>query len=261
MDKNGVCGKSEGILRPLICPAGDRCRGVPDYWSAFGELGSAVKSELASGWRANRYSRGNILFYQGNEPLGLFFLCEGRVKLVRSEDGGRNHIFRIINAPDLLGDRSLIARKSYAATAEVMEEARICFVDSARFLKLWDRHPEVPRFLARRLAVKLGEAEDLATDIALRTVRERVAKLIAIRAESAVPSASFRLDLSRQEIAELIGASPEVVSRTLAVLAARKLISFEGRRVRILDSARLRAAARISAQPHDAYQAKDYPKS
>lgn len=232
------------------------CISSLERWGAQHGMSPATSAEFASGWRSNAYSRGNILFYQGNEPFGLFFICSGRVKLVRAERDGRRQIVRIVYGPDFVGERALIARQPYAATAEVMTEARIGMIDSARFFKLWLERPELPRALARHLASHLGTADGLAADMALHTIRERLAKVIAHEAESAArPGEAILLTESRQELAELLGTSPEVVSRTLKEMRGRRLIALEGSRVRVLDAGRLRAAAGLPARPLDFYPA------
>ncbi len=220
-----------------------------DAWCVDHGMPAPIASSFATGWRPNRYSRGNVLFYQGNEPFALFFICSGRVKLVRAEDGGRHQIVRIIRAPNFLGERSLVAGEPYAATAEVMDDARICVIDSARFFRAWADRPELARMIARQLAAKLGEAEAHATDLSMRTIRERLAKHFCEESGAAAKNGLFELSETRQEIAELLGTSPEVISRTIAELEDKKLVEVDGRRVRLLDAQRLRRVARLPARP------------
>jgi|GEM_PF-6023100 len=221
-----------------------------ERWCASSGMSASQSAGFSGGWRSNRYERGNVLFYQGNEPFALFFLCSGRVKIVRADREGRRQIVRVISEPDFVGERSLIARQPYQATAEVMDDSDVCVIDSARFFRFWGERPEFARVLAQRLAINLGNVQDLASDLALHTIRERLTKFIALQAEtSPKPGAPLQLVESRQEIAELLGTSPEVVSRTLRELADHKIIAIEGRRVRVLDGQRLRSAARLPAKP------------
>lgn len=229
---------------------------VLESWCASRGMSAPVAASFAAGWRENRYARGNILFYQGNEPFALFFLCQGRVKLVRAEDGGRHQITRIVRAPDFLGERSLVAGEPYGATAEVMDDARVCVIDSARFFRAWADRPELSRLIARQLAAKLGDAEAHAVDLSMRTMRERLAKHLCEQADASGKGGGvFELAETRQEIAELLGTSPEVVSRTIAELEGRRLVDVDGRRVKVLDGKRLRAVARLPAKEADRYQA------
>jgi hypothetical protein len=119
------------------------------------------------------------------------------------------------------------------------------------------------RVLARQLAAKLGEAEGHVADLALRTIRERLAKHLALAARAGKgDGVTFELCESRQELAEMLGTSPEVVSRTLAELSGRKLIEIDGRRIRVLDEGRLRSVARLPSRELDIYQAQaSHPSS
>lgn len=251
----GPSGVSSVLRACKRAGCGARC--ALEIWCASRGLPPSLAQSFSSAWRSNTYSRGNDLFYQGNEPYALFFLCSGRVKLVRAEGGGRHKIVRLVRAPDFLGERSLIAGEPYAATAEVMEEANVCLIDAARFKTLWVERPELARVLARQLAAKLGEAEGHVADLALRTIRERLAKHLALQARAGSgDGAAFELRESRQELAEMLGTSPEVVSRTLAELSDRKLIAIDGRKINVLDEGRLRGAARLPSRELDAYQAQ-----
>jgi CRP-like cAMP-binding protein len=240
---------SESSCRPAGRPcavAAKRGGCSIERWCAARGMSASQSSGFAAGWRQNRYGRGNVLFYQGNEPFALFFLCTGRVKIVRADRDGRRQIVRIVRAPDFIGERSLIARHPYHATAEIMADADVCVIDSARFFKFWGERPEFARVFAQRLAINLGDVQDLASDLALHTIRERLTKFIAGELESAPkPGAALLLNESRQELAEILGTSPEVVSRTLRELVDSKIIALEGRRVRVLDGQRLRLAARL----------------
>lgn len=195
------------------------------------------------------YSRGNILFYEGNQPLGMYFLCRGRVKIVKSDFGQRSHISRVVEAPDLLGDRSFIAGQPYVGTGEVMEESRVCFLGASHFDRLFLGEPGVRLDLARRFARELGQAEEKARDLALKTIRARLAKLLLERlaAQTASKGHAVALSLkeSRLELAEIIGTSPEAVCRSLAEFRSKGLIAAQGRSVRILDERRLRQVAEL----------------
>lgn len=195
------------------------------------------------------YSRGNILFYEGNSPFGMYFLCRGRVKIVKSDLRHRSHIARVVEAPDLIGDRAFIAGQPYVGTGEVMEDSRVCFLRAQDFDKLFLDEPGVWRALARRFARELGQAEDKARDLALKSIRARLAKDLLERLAAQTPAkraaAAVILKESRQELAEILGTTPEAVCRSLAEFRGKGLIAVSGRSVRILNEERLRQVAEI----------------
>ncbi len=231
---------------PSKCPRG--CARDFKHWAFSLGLSAASFERLAAEWQNDVYAPGDSLFRQGDRPSCIYFVHTGRVKLVRSESTDRRRIVRLISGPSILGELALIAGQPYASTGKVLEEASICRIEAARFQELWGSDPELPRFFARLLAKRLGESDEAGSDLALRSIRERVAKLILCCEEaSGAPGAPVSLGLSRQDLAQVLGTGPEVVSRTIASLAANRLISVDGRMVLVLERVRLRQAAGITS--------------
>lgn len=210
----------------------------------------------ATGWKtflaartARFYRRNNVLFYEGNRPLGVFFLCAGRIKLVCGDCGRRQQIVRIMRAPDVVGLRSLIADEPYAATGVVMEDSRICQVEARRFLDFLRGSPDGALALARRFARDLGDAEALAAELSMHTVRERLAKFLLetwLHSRDGGRADRVLLNECRSEMAEILGTSLEAVCRGLAEFRAKGWIELDGQRLRVLEESRLRAAMRDS---------------
>lgn len=203
---------------------------------------------LASRTR-HAYRRDNILFYDQNRPLGVFFLCSGRVKILRSDCGRRQQIVRMIEGPGFVGLRGLAANDVYKGTAMVMEPSVLCMAGAEHFWRLVRDSPKALLALARRLANELGEAEDLAEDLALRSIRERLAGYLLRRWARRPAKPAPRLVLlpeSRVEIAERLGTTPEAVCRGLAEFRKRRWIELADKRLTVLDEARLAAVSRFS---------------
>lgn len=198
------------------------------------------------------YRPGNVLFYQGNPPLGLHFIDSGRIKLVKEDRAGRCQIVRIVQGPDLLGDRAFFAERPYMCTGVVMEESSISFLQPRHFWDIFGKNPDTLRLLAQRFAVELGRAEDYMHCIAVCTVNARMAarllKSVQRPGQARSPQGEFVLTETRTELAQVLGTTPEAVSRSLAKLCAKGLIAVSGRRVRVLNEDRLRLCACL----HDA---------
>ena len=218
-----------------------------DCWSAAQGLPAAARERMSPLWRSNVYRRGDVIFYQGNAPASLYFLCRGSVKLVRDERMGRQHILRMMTGPDFLGERAFLAGQPYAASAQVMVDSRVCAIDGQSFRELWRIEPELPRMLAIYLSRKLAEADTAACDLALHTIRELLARLIVDRLEGNSGDL-VQFSESRQEMADILGTSAEVISRTLSEFERKKLVKRDGRALRILDSERLRVIGGVQAR-------------
>jgi len=209
---------------------------TPQDWRRFHEL-APVRA----------YRPGNALFYQGREPLGLHFIVRGRVKLVKEDRDGRRQIVRIAQGPDFLGDRAFFAEKPYACTGEVMADSEISFLPSARFWEFFGRYPNMNRLIAQRFAVELGRAEDYMHCLTVCTINTRMAarllKSLKLSKPERAAKGEFELAESRTELAQVLGTTPEAVSRALAALCVKNVIAVSGRRVRVLNEERLRRCA------------------
>jgi CRP/FNR family transcriptional regulator len=252
--KNGA--PPQGLLRRKANPcAGVGANGLCAFqsWGGKHGLSSAACERLAPLWRTNLYHRGDVIFYQGNAPVSVYFLCKGSVKLVRDARMGRQHILRMMTGPDFLGDRAFLAGQPYAASAQVMENSQVCAIEGESFRALWRGEPELPQMFAIYLARKLAEADEAASDLALRTIREMLARLIVDRAESS-GGERVQFSESRQDLADILGTSAEVISRTLSEFARKKLVARDGRNLRILDKERLCVIGGVQPRRTDFYQ-------
>ncbi|MBI4375287.1 MAG: Crp/Fnr family transcriptional regulator [Elusimicrobia bacterium] len=195
----------------------------------------------------NTYRLGNILFYQGNRPLGLFFICRGRVKLVKEDRFGHSRIVRVVEAPDILGDRAFFAERPYACSGEAMDETRACFLERRVFCELFGQNLPMFHRLTQRFAQELGSAEHAMHCLSACPVNARVATHLLMYPKQRGSNAPLRGELtlqeSRTELAQILGTTIEAVSRALALFASRRWIAVEGRHVRILEEDRLRRAA------------------
>ena len=242
----------KAILSACRAQAPSQCRRscARDFkrWSDCHGLPAESFDRLAAEWRRDIYAPGDTLFHQDSLSSHIHFVHTGRVKLVRSEDTGRHRIVRIIEGPDILGMIAILTGQPYEYTGEVLEESSIYRIETAHFQKLWDSDPELPRLFVSLLAKRLDDAEEAGSDLALRMIRERVAKLI-LRCEekSDARGIPVSLRLSRQDLAALLGTAPEVVSRTITSLATDRLISVKGRMVLVLNRTGLQQAAGITS--------------
>ncbi len=207
--------------------------GVPDsVWEGF------CKKRIT-----NDYHKGNIIFYEGNKPFGVYFLCSGRVKIIRTDAGLHSSIPRVVEAPNLLGDRAFLAGEAYLGTGEALEDCRICFIDGAYFEKLFLEIPQVCRSIVRRLAQELGHAEEQLLDFGFKTVRGRLAKYI-FEKTVAKGSNNIQFPESRGDLAKILGTSPEVLCRLLAEFRKKGWITVTGRDVAVKDKPRLEQVSR-----------------
>ncbi|MGZ3748690.1 MAG: Crp/Fnr family transcriptional regulator [Pseudobdellovibrionaceae bacterium] len=186
------------------------------------------------------YKRDQVIFYADNEPLGLFFVQSGLVKLEKVSEEGSAHALRIVGPGGVLGYRSLFANEPYHATAIAVDQVELCFVPKAEILLTFQTHPEVALRLLTHLAKDLRLAEERWIHQVDKDASERIAEAL-IFLQDHFHSQTW----TRREIAEWAGTTPETVMRTLAQFEKEALLTQNGRQIIILDKELLKSKANL----------------
>jgi len=185
------------------------------------------------------YPKGAILFVEGQDPRGVFVICNGRVKLFASSAGGKSLILRIVDPGEVIGLPGTISGKPYEATAEAQEPIQANFIPRKPFLEFLRTHGEV----ALRVAETLSDIY-YATYREVRylglsgSVEKKLACfLLDFAAQHASDNGQTRavLTLTHEEIAEIIGSSRETVTRLFADFRRKGLVQVHGSTLVIVD--------------------------
>lgn len=215
--------------------------------TAHGDLACIPREQLEAIHAAQStrtYQKGQILFYEGNRAFGLHYLNSGKVKLSTFTPDGKVYITRIMTAGDLLGCHAFFTGETYAVTAEVLEEATVCFLEQDDVHRLFDANPLFGMQLINKLGKQLRSAEHKAADIAYKSVPERLAELLLTLRDSCGEPLSedqVRLDisLSREDLASMIGTTVETIVRTLSRFRQLDLIGSEKKQIVLKSVGRL----------------------
>lgn len=215
--------------------------------SVFCDLSSDHLNEIEATKTANLYKEHQVIFYEGNQPYGLYCVNSGKIKIYKMDSEGHQQIVRLAGAGDIMGYRCLLAGEPYSATAETIEEATVCFFDKKTFFHILETHPKTAFHVMTALAKDLRHAEDQMTNFVHKNVRERLAELlIAFKTkygEKTKTGFKINIQLSREELAELIGTTQESVIRLISEFKTDGLIHVEGRNITLLDLPRLATTA------------------
>lgn len=215
----------------------------------FCDLPEEQLDEMGRSKTSNLYHEKQMLFYEGNKPYGLYCIRSGKVKLYKMSLDGHQKIVRIAGPGDILGYRCLLANEPYAATAETLEKADICFIDKNTFDNILEKNPKTARNVMSVLANDLKKAEDDNFSMVHKSVRERLAELLLLFKKrfgtKEGNNFSLQISLSRQEMAECIGTTPETVIRTLSEFKKEGLIIEKDHVLVLPNLAKLAIAARI----------------
>jgi CRP/FNR family transcriptional regulator len=198
------------------------------------------------------YTRGSVLFREGQQAHGVYVLSEGRAKVSISSAEGKTLVLRIAKPGDLLGLYAGLTGRPYEATAEMLEPGRIEFISREGFLDLMRNQRPISVDLMQVLSDQFSEFVEHARLLMLsESALEKLARLIVRWShdfgEHNGDGVSLQILLTQQEIGQIIGASRETVTRLFSSLKRKQIIHVSGHGMLIRNPAALATLAQMPA--------------
>lgn len=211
--------------------------------SLFRGLERTELASFAAVTRERGYPRGSVIVFEDDPGDALFIVREGRVKVVLVGEDGREVILGILGVGDHFGELSLIDGQPRSAHVIAMEDSRLLVLRREDFRQRVQESPRVAWALLEELSARLRRADQQIGSLVLLDVHGRIARLLLARMSADdAPTASRRL--THQQIAQMVGASRETVSRAMREFQERGWIAVERRQVVVTDR---NALERLSA--------------
>ena len=180
-------------------------------------------------------------YKQGSRTNGFYCINSGIVKIFKTGIDGREQIIAFAKKGGIIGYRSILSSELACSSAKVIDDATLCFIPGETLIHLVKTNGNFSMAIMQQTCKELGEANSYITDIAQKTVRERLAEVLLNLKDT------FELDqdnvlqisLTREELANIVGTATESVIRLLSEFKQDKLIDLNGRKIKILDIKRL----------------------
>jgi len=184
-----------------------------------------------------QYKRGDILYQEGNRISGFFCINIGIIKVFKTGFDGKEQIIRFAKQGDIIAYRSVLSNELACTSAKVIEDCQVCFIPSEILISFIKTNPAYALELLKLACHELGEANSFITDIAQKTVRERLAEvLLFLVNDFGLDTDNFlNISLTREELANIVGTATESVIRLLSEFKSDKLVELNGRKIRILN--------------------------
>jgi len=220
-------------------------KGVP-LFSAFSD---AQIGQLMSCVQHRSFPRNAFILRAGEETDALYIVLSGRVKVLIPDEEGHEVILSIIGPHEYFGEMGLLDDLSRSASVETLESCEMLRLSKAGFTNILKDNFELAMLIIRNLVRRMREADRKIESLALIDVYGRVARLLIDQAQNVDGKWVIERAPAKQEIARMIGASREMVSRVVKDLHQKGLIRSEKRRIYVLDkvSMQKRASTRHSA--------------
>ena len=181
------------------------------------------------------YPKEGVVFFENDIGEAMFLILSGRVKVTILSDDGREIILAVLSDGDFFGEMSLLDNEPRSATAIALTETEMVVLHQKDFLSILEKRPRVPIDLLSVLSARLRKANQQIGNLALHDVYGRVARiLLEMASEQGSRQADGRVAFRRpthQEIANMIGATRETVSRMISDLHRQGYIEISGKNV------------------------------
>lgn len=199
--------------------------------SLFAHFNASDVKELDHHKTCQFYKKNQTIFVEGSFPRGVFCVNHGKIKIYALGDEGKEQIVHIAKAGEVIGFRAMLSGQPYKLSASTLEDSNICFVAKDDFLNMMDTHTSLRNSLIQELSKELGERAIFITNLAQKTVRERLAYSLMILADI---YGEEPINLSREDLANFVGTATETLIRLLKDLKEEGLIDTQTRKIFIL---------------------------
>lgn len=192
-----------------------------------------------------KMKKGTLIFMEGDPGEAFYFIKSGKVKVFQTALDGRELILTILGAGDVFAEVTLFNNIPYPASAEVIEDASIGMIRNEDLERLVGSNAEIGLRIIKVLNRKLFDSQQKVREMALGDTFMRIARiLLRLAQEHGVETEGgieLKLNLSRQELANMIGTARETVSRVLSEFKKEGAIAIHGKKLLIKDKKKLQS--------------------
>ncbi len=192
------------------------------------ETVSAIATQLTMG-------KDEMIFHEGDRADGFYIVQTGKIKVFKLSLEGKEQILHIYGPGHIFGEVPVFEGKTFPASSMALEDSRIVFLPRARFVQLITITPALAMDMLADLSRRLREFTVQIENLSLKEVPSRLAAYILTLSIEQGSEKRVTLPVSKVQLANLIGTSPETISRALKKLSGLALIQVESKDILIQD--------------------------
>jgi len=202
----------------------------------FATLPENQLAALTSVVSRKSFPRGTLIMAAGDATDSLYVVISGRLKVMVSDDEGREVIFAMLGPNEYFGEMGLIDDSTRSASVITLEPCELLVLSKRDFRKCLSDNFETAMTVMRGLVKRLREADRKIGSLALMDVYGRVARLLLEMSELIDGQHVVTRKIAKQDIAKMIGASREMVSRVMKDLQVGGYIDVRGNSIYLRDN-------------------------
>jgi CRP-like cAMP-binding protein len=206
----------------------------------FSSLKALTKDELiklSDCKTSHIIKKGEVIFEEGENVNGIYCIKDGVCKLTKLSANGKDHIVKLVTKGELLGQRSMISDEPVNLSAVALEDMQVCFIPKSEVMGYFDKNNQFSMNVMKNICGDLKEADDHMVNLAQKTVKERLAETLLYLNDTFGKNEdnSLKVQLSRDELASIIGTATESCIRLLSDFKKLGLIELTGKKIVLKD--------------------------
>jgi len=201
----------------------------------FGGLPEEHITEIEKTAVDKYFNKGDVIFYDGDEGAGFYLIAAGSVSVYKLSPEGKEQILHIVQAGDTIGAVPVFSGKSFPANARAISKSHLLFFDRKKFIKLIKNKPSLTMNILALLSMRLREFTIQVENLSLKEIPGRLAAYLLYLSQEQGGKDLIKLNISKVQLANLLGTGPESLSRALGNMKSRKLVEEEGANIRLIN--------------------------
>jgi CRP-like cAMP-binding protein len=214
-------------------------------FSSLKALGKEELLQMADCKTSYIIKKGEPIFEEGESVNGIFCIKDGICKLSKLSANGKDQIVKLVKPGELLGQRSLISDEPANLSAVALEDMEVCFIPKTEIMGFFNKNNQFSMNVMKTICGDLKEADDHMVSMAQKSVKERLAETLLYLEDTFGKNSdgSLHIQLSREELAGMIGTATESCIRLLSELNKIGIIDLTGKKITIVDRNKLKRMA------------------
>lgn len=194
------------------------------------------------------FKKNEVIYNEEETPEFLMSLLKGKVKIYKNGVGGRSQIIRMIRPVQNFGYRAYFANQPYVTAATAFEPSTVWFIPMKIIESIAANNARFAMYFIKELSTDLGIADERVVNLTQKHIRGRLAESLIFLIENyglEEDGATINIYLSREDLANLSNMTTSNAIRTLSTFVEEKIISLDGRKIKVRDKEKLQKISRI----------------
>ena len=201
----------------------------------FSNLEDEHYKELKKISKVLTYKKNDIIFNEGEPAKGFYIVKQGKVRIFKISFEGKEYILHIFGPNEPFGEVPAFVRGKFPANAEALENSEVIYFNREDFINVLKKYPEISIKIIGLLSKRLYTFTKIIESLSLKEVPSRLCEYLLYLYKKNNENETFELEIPKKMLANVLGTTPETLSRIFLRLKNENIIDVNGNIIKILD--------------------------